>query len=137
MDPVTTPILDTLADLAQPEPRAPRSRPSRTPRQTNETRTKVMRVVIVTAFFAILIGGNLIASASSILATVHDHFKPPDPSAQYKTARISRPMLDGIFCHSIVLDNKTGQSIEDKIERCDRDSQPRRGQTQFVWGGGK
>ena len=32
---------------------------------------------------------------------------------------MKRPLLDGVFCRSIVFDNNTGQSVTDKVERCD------------------
>ena len=128
--------MDPTAGLAQPE--LPPSQLRRSVHQTKEARLRFWRVIIVTGFFAILIGGNLLAAASFIIDKAEHYFKTEDLSAKYKTARISRPMLDGVFCHSLVLDNKTGQAIEDKIERCDAsNATARRGQTQFIWGGAK
>jgi len=53
-----------------------------------------------------------------------------------KSGKISRPMLDGVFCRTTVFNNKSGEAEEDKIERCD-DATPagRNYKTEFVWGG--
>ncbi len=103
--------------------------------QTRAARAKFRHTVIALSFFAILIGGGLLSGAATLIPDIQAHFKQEDVAAKYKTAKISRPMLDGVFCHNLVLDNKTGQSVEDKVERCDAENlAPRRGQTQFVWG---
>jgi len=127
--------MDPTVELDPPEESAPLLRLRRDDYQSRERRTRLWRIIIVTAFFAILIGGNLVAGASFVVAKLQDEFSTPDPGAKYKTARISRPMLDGVFCHNLVLDNKSGRSVEDKIERCDAaNGIPARGQTQFIWG---
>ena len=130
--------MDSAVELTQPKVSVPPLRAQRNAYQSREARIKFWRIVIVTVFFVVLIGGNLIGGASFIIEKIQDHFKTADPGAKYRTAKISRPMLDGVFCHNLVLDNQTGRSIEDKIVRCDASNLiPSRGQTQFIWGGGK
>ncbi len=127
--------MDPSVELAAPQHPASRLRSRHNAHQTLEARTKFWRIVIVITLFAVLVSGGLLTGAAGVFAMIQSHFKTEDLTAKYKTARISRPMLDGVFCHRLVLDNKTGKSIEDKIERCDAESvAPRRGQTQFVWG---
>ena len=120
-------------ELTQGEKGAPRQR--RTTHQLAEARVRFWRVVIVASFFAVLIGGSLLAGGVAMFGHMQNQSKA-NAAAKYKTARISRPMLDGVFCHNLVLDNNSGQSIEDKIERCDagKVAPKRPGQTQFVWG---
>lgn len=53
-----------------------------------------------------------------------------------RTARLRRPLFDGTFCCDIIFDNQTSESVEDKVERCDKSLPPPRGRnrTQFSWG---
>lgn len=37
-----------------------------------------------------------------------------------RTVQIRRPLRDDTFCRSIIYDNQTSQSIEDKVKRCDK-----------------
>lgn len=109
----------------------------RSAHQLSEARVKFWRVVIVSSFFAILIGGSLLAGGVAMVGHMQSQSNA-DAAAKYKTAKISRPMLDGVFCHHLVLDNETGRTVEDKVERCDQGkvaAPTRPGQTQFVWGG--
>ncbi len=111
-------------------------RPRRSEHQVHEARVKFWRVTIVTSFFAILIGGSLVAGAVTMIGNSQSQSREA-LAAKYKTAKISRPMLDGVFCRNLTLDNQTGLMVEDKVERCELGKvQPTRpGQTQFVWGG--
>jgi hypothetical protein len=130
--------MEPTAGLAQPVRGTPRTRPRRTEHQEREARVRFWRVVIVTSFFALLIGGSLLVSAVAVIGNRQNQSRA-EAAAKHATAKISRPMLDGTFCHLLVFDNNSGQSIEDKVERCDKDSvaaaTTRPGQTQFVWGG--
>jgi hypothetical protein len=130
--------MDALAELAQPVPDTPPLQTRRTEHQAHEARVRFWRVVIVTSFFAILVGGSLLAGAVAVLGSMKTQARL-DSAAKHATAKMSRPMLDGVFCRSLVFDNNSGQTIEDKVERCDKDSvvaaPTRPGQTTFVWGG--
>jgi hypothetical protein len=130
--------MEPTAGLALPVREASPKRPRRAGHQEREARVRFWRVVIVTSFFAVLIGGSLLAGAVAMIGSRQNQSRAED-AAKHATAKISRPMLDGVFCHYLVFDNNSGQSIEDKVERCDKDSvaaaQRRPGQTQFVWGG--
>ena len=130
--------MDSTVELARPVRNTPPVRPRRTEHQVREARVRFWRVVIVTSFFAVLIGGILLVSAVAMIANMK-YQSSADAAARHATAKISRPMLDGVFCHYLVFDNNSGQTIEDKVDRCDKDraaAAPQRpGQTQFVWGG--
>jgi hypothetical protein len=108
----------------------------RSTHHVREARAKFWRVAIVSSFFVILIGGSLLAGGVAMVGHMQSQSRA-DAAAKYKTAKISRPMLDGVFCHNLILDNQTGRMVEDKVERCDLDkvAPTRPGQTQFVWGG--
>ena len=102
-----------------------------------EARTKYWRIVIVSVFFAVVIGGNIILGAVVLIGNMQETAKAEVAAAEKrKSGKISRPMLDGVFCRTTVFNNKTGEAQEDKIERCD-DATPagRNYKTEFVWGG--
>src|SRR5258708_5323839 len=96
--------MDSTAELTQGAKDAPR--PLRTANQIAEARVRFWRVVIVASFFAVLIGGSLLAGGVAMIGHMNSQSKT-DAAAKYKTARISRPMLDGVFCHNLVLDNNS------------------------------
>jgi hypothetical protein len=130
--------MEQTAGLPLPVRDTSPKRPRRAEHQEREARVKFWRVVIVTSFFALLIGGSLLVGAVAMIGSRQSQSRA-EAAAKHATAKISRPMLDGVFCHYLVFDNNSGQSIEDKVERCDKDSvaaaTKRPGQTQFVWGG--
>lgn len=106
--------------------------------RAREARLKFLRVTIIASFFAILFGGSLLAGAASVIGKMQDQTQAA-VAARYKTGIISKPMLDGVFCHTLVLDTKSGQALADKVEHCDADSSSpaRARKTDFVWGGGQ
>ena len=102
-----------------------------------EARAKFWRVVIVSVFFAVVIGGNMILGAVVLIGNMQETAKAEFAATEKrKTGKIFRSMLDGVFCRTTVFDNKTGEAQKDKIERCD-DASPadRNYKTGFVWGG--
>jgi hypothetical protein len=110
---------------------------SRSAIRAREARTKYWRVFIVAVFFAIVIGGNMILGATVLIGNMQETARQEVAAVEKrKTGKISRPMLDGVFCRTTVFNNKSGEAQEDKIERCD-DGAPagRTYKTEFVWGG--
>jgi hypothetical protein len=107
--------------------------------RAREARIKYWRVLIVSTFFAVVIGGNMIFGAVVVIGNMQETAKAEAAAAEKrKSGRISRPMLDGVFCRTTVFNNRSGEAQEDKIERCD-DGTPagRASKSEFVWGGKK
>jgi hypothetical protein len=101
-----------------------------------EARIKYWRVLVVSVFFAIVIGGNIILGAAVVIGNMQENAKSEIAAVENrKTGKISRPMLDGVFCRTTVFNNKSGEAQQDKIERCDDGSPERSHRTEFVWGG--
>lgn len=127
-----------MSELAQPGPDTSPQRTRRAEHQAHEARIRFWRVVIVTSFFAVLIGGSLLVGAVAMIGSMKNQARV-DAAARHATAKITRPMVGGVFCHSLVFDNNSGQSVEDKVEPCDKDRiMPKSpSQTKFVWGGSK
>jgi hypothetical protein len=105
--------------------------------RAREARIKFWRIVIVSTFFAIVIGGNMILGAVVFIGNMQETAKAEVAAAERrKSGKISRPMLDGVFCRTTVFNNKSGEAQEDKIERCDDGSPAARSlKSEFVWGG--
>jgi NAD/NADP transhydrogenase beta subunit len=117
--------MDSAADL------------ERTVRKSREARVKYWRVFIVTAFFAVLVGANLFVGAVVIFGKMQTRARAEEAAtAARATGKISRPLFDGVFCRTMVFDNNSAETVEDKVERCDQPGlapgRPR--QTQFIWG---
>jgi hypothetical protein len=110
---------------------------SRSLLRAREARIKYWRVVIVSGFFAIVVGSNLILGAAIVIDNMQENAKAEVAAMEKrKTGKISRPMLDGVFCRTTVFNNKSGEAQEDKIERCDDGSPTGRSlKTDFVWNG--
>lgn len=124
-------------ELSTPRPGIDPQPNQRSAIRAREARIKYWRVVIVSVFFAIVIGGNLILGATVLIGNMQEKAKLESAAVEKrKTGKISRPMLDGVFCRTTVFNNKTGEAEEEKIERCD-DGTPatRTTRTEFVWGG--
>jgi hypothetical protein len=105
--------------------------------RTREARIRFWRVLIVSVFFVLVIGGNAILGAVVVIGNMQENAKAEVAAAEKrKSGRISRPMLDGVFCRTTVFNNKSGEAQEDRIERCD-DGSPasHTSRTEFVWGG--
>ena len=110
--------------------------PSRSAVEAREARIKYWRVLIVSVFFAIVIGGNMILGAAVVIGNIQENARSEVAAVEKrKTGKISRPMLDGVFCRTTVFNNKSGEAQEDKIERCDDGSPSRNLKTDFVWNG--
>ncbi len=106
-------------------------------RRQRDARIRFWRLFAVVSFFAVAIGANLYVGATVLLGNMRgpvvvEKSVPGDG----RTARVRRPLLDGTFCRDIIFDNQTSESVEDKVERCDKSVPPprRRNRSQFSWG---
>ena len=105
---------------------------ARDARHAREARVKFWRVSIVSAFFAVVLGANLFVGVVMMVKA----FRKEAATTAVPIARVTYPMLDGVFCRHVLFDNTTVQTKEDKVSRCDdRRDQARRGGTTFNWGG--
>lgn len=102
-------------------------------RHAREARTKFWRVGIVSAFFVVVLGGNLLVGAALMVKAMHA--KAEESANSVRIGRVTYPMLDGVFCRNVLFDNKTVQTTQDKISRCDDRRTARRDNTTFNWGG--
>ena len=105
-------------------------------RHAREVRVRFWRIVIVSSFFAIVVGANLFVGAVVLVGSLRANADTKVGPGN-KTARIKRPMLDGEFCHFTVFDNKLALTLEDRVERCDaadRLTKPK-AKNGFSWGG--
>ena len=105
--------------------------------RSQETRAQFWRVTIVTAFFVVVFGASLFLGTVMVIGTFGG-----DPSneltANGRAGRVARTLRDGTLCHYMIFDNKTAQTVEDRIGRCDENKpKPKPKQEQpatFTWG---
>lgn len=109
----------------------------RVARQQREARIRFWRVFAVSSFFVVVLSANLIVGAVVVIGNMRSQISPEKTETLGQFARVKRPLLDGTFCRFILINNDTLQTIEDKVERCDKvTNQPRsRTRSQFSWGG--
>jgi anti-sigma-K factor RskA len=103
-------------------------------RRSREARTGFWRVSIVSAFFVAVLIANLFVGAVVVVGAFR---KEPD-TASIAIGRATIPTLDGVFCRHVLFDNRTAETKEDKISRCDdrEDTKSkRRSKATFSWGG--
>lgn len=98
-----------------------------------EARIKYWRILLVTTFVVVVLGGNLFVGIASVFKALQT--ATIETPASSGIGRITFPLLDGVFCRYIPIDNETTQTSEEKISRCDsQDPLSSRGSTGFNWG---
>jgi len=130
--------MDSPADSATSERKKPTMAPARTTRQSHDARVRFWRVFVVSVFFAIILSANLFVGATILFGNIWAQVSAEKDTTSSKTARITRPLLDGTFCRHMVIDNSSGNTIEDRVARCDSiNGKPKKIQarTEFTWGG--
>jgi hypothetical protein len=76
-------------------------------RRAREARVKYWRVLLVTTFFVVVLGGNLFVGA--VLVSKALQTATTESPASFRIGRITFPLLDGVFCRHILIDNETAQ----------------------------
>ncbi len=108
----------------------------RTITRSNEVRAQFWHVTIVTSFFVIVLGASLFLGTVMVIGTFHGGDPASELTANGRTGRIARTLRDGTLCHYMIFDNKTAQTVEDRISRCD-ENKPKPKQEKpatFSWG---
>ena len=108
----------------------------RAAREAREARIKFWRVFAVTSFFAVVLGANMFVGVVLLIGNLRTSPTDDPDLGDGRVAQVTHKMLDGTFCRYITYDNKTAQTIEDKVERCD--SRTKKGvkrKSEFSWGG--
>ncbi|HZP70068.1 MAG TPA: hypothetical protein VFB29_09010 [Pseudolabrys sp.] len=102
----------------------------------SETYAQFWRATIVTAFFVIVFGASFFLGTVMVVGTFRGSDISSELTANGRAGRIARPLRDGTLCHYMVFDNKTAQTVEDRIGRCD-ESKPKPkpdAPARFTWG---
>ena len=130
--------MGTTVDTAEAGQETPGIKSARVARQLREARIRFWRVFVVSSFFVVVLGANLFIGAVVMMGNLRTQVSADKTESNGQTARVRRPLPDGTLCRNIVFDNKTSQTISDKVERCDQGVvKPKvRSKTQFSWGGG-
>jgi len=104
-------------------------------RRTQTMRANWWQAAIASLFFFVVLGASLFLGVLIMVGTLHRQ-DSDELTADGRTARIARSLNDGSLCHYVVFDNRTAQTVEDRIGRCDEGKpKPKRDRPPaFSWG---
>jgi hypothetical protein len=104
--------------------------------RSSDARAQFWRVTIVTSFFAVVFGASLFLGTVMVVGTFRDGDLSSELMADGRTGRVARTLRDGTLCHYMVFDNKTAQTVEDRIGRCDEKKPKPKPESpaRFTWG---
>ena len=133
--PAMGPTQDAAAALVQRLSSA--ARRAQAARRAKEARVRFWRIIVVSAFFVVVLGANLFVGAVVVVGSIRDHADAKADPPGNMTARIKRPLLDGEFCRFTVFNNKLALTLEERVERCDAADRlmKSKGKNGFSWGG--
>jgi len=103
--------------------------------RSQETRAKFWHVIIVSAFFVVVFGASLFLGTVMVIGTFGGD-SSNELTANGRAGRVARTLRDGTLCHYMIFDNKTAQTVEDRIARC-YENKPKPEQERpptFTWG---
>ena len=106
-------------------------------RQSREARAEFWGLALVSSFFIIVLGTSLFLGTVMVVGTLREDDSSNGLAENGRTGRIARTLPNGTLCHYVVFDNKTAQTVEDRIGRCD-ESRPKPKEQKpaaFSWGG--
>jgi hypothetical protein len=106
-------------------------------RQSREARAQFWGLTIISSFFVIVLGTSLFLGAVMVIGTMREDDRSSALTETGRTGRIARTLPNGTLCHYMVFDNKTAQTVEDRIGRCDENKPKPKEQkpASFSWGG--
>ena len=101
-------------------------------RRSQQTRARFWHVVVVSSFFFIVVGTGLFLGAVIVIGVLRSNSGKAELTAEGRT----RSLQDGKLCHHILFDNKTAQTVEDRIARCDegKPKPKKESSATFSWG---
>jgi hypothetical protein len=103
--------------------------------RSHETRAQFWHVTIVTSFFIVVFGASLFLGTVMVVGKFGGDTSN-ELTANGRAGRVARTLRDGTLCHYMIFDNKTAQTVEDRIGRCD-ENKPKLKQERpatFTWG---
>ena len=107
----------------------------RAPRKFAGFSTEFWRGLIVSTFIAVVVIVNLSVGVVMMFGGGKSPVFSEVANTSAPVTVITRPMLDGTFCHYTKIDNESGNMIEDKVEQCGVHDHDATGKTAFSWSG--
>lgn len=127
--------MNTSADEHGGSKSVPSIESRRAARRSRAARIEFWQTVLVSTFIALAIGANLFIGAVVVFGTVKSQLKTYNEPAEVRTGRFTQLLLDGTFCRTIVFDNKSAETVQDKVELCDQSRHSgNNGASRFSWG---
>jgi hypothetical protein len=106
----------------------------RAARRSHALRIEFWQTVVLTTFAALVIGANLFIGAVVVFGTFKSQLKTYTEREEVRTGRMTEKLLDGTFCRTVVFDNKSAETIKDKVDVCDESVTGAGRKSRFNWG---
>lgn len=115
---------------------APSIQSRRAARRARAVRLEFWQTALLSTFIALVIGANLFIGAVVVFGTFRSQLKTYNEPAAVRTGRMTQLLLDGTFCRTVVFDNKSAETVKDKVELCDESVRygGDGGKSRFNWG---
>ncbi len=127
--------MNSTADMPNASASAPSVETRRAARRSRAQRVEFWQTVLLSTFAALVIGANLFIGAVVVFGTFKSDLKTYSEPSEVRTGRMTELLLDGTFCRTVVFDNKSAETVKDKVELCDESVRfSGGGKSRFNWG---
>jgi len=109
----------------------------RATRRSRAARVEFWQTVLLSTFVGLVLVANLFIGAVVVFGTVKSQFQTTNGPTDVHTGRFTEMLLDGTFCRTVLFDNKSAETIDDKVVLCNKSVPYRasKGGSRFNWGG--
>lgn len=128
--------MNTTVDRPGDGDTAPSIMSRRAARRARALRLEFWQTALLSTFVVLVIGANLFIGAVVVFGTFRSQLTTYDERSAVRTGRMTQLLLDGTFCRTVVFDNKSAETIKDKVELCDETVRygGDGGKSRFNWG---
>jgi hypothetical protein len=127
--------MSTTVDRPGSDSSTPSIKSRRAARRARTRRLEVWQTVLLSTFVALVIAANLFVGAVVIFGSVKSQLVTYSEPTAVRTGKMTEMLLDGTFCRTIVFDNKSAETVKDKVDLCDQPGLfSSGGKSRFNWG---
>jgi len=128
--------MSTTVDRLGGDSSTPSVKTRRAARRARTRRLEFWQSVLLSTFVALVIGVNLFIGAVVVFGSFKSQLVTHNEPAKVRTGRMTEMLLDGTFCRTVVFDNKSAETIKDKVDLCDQSFKftGGAGKSRFNWG---
>jgi hypothetical protein len=127
--------MSTTVDRLGGDHNAPSIESRRAARRARMRRLEFWQTALLSTFIALVIAANLFIGAVVVFGSVKSQLVTHNEPTKVRTGRMTEMLLDGTFCRTIVFDNKSAETVKDKVDLCDQSGLfSGSGKSRFNWG---